>query len=108
MKSWDLYQSLGKISKHPGKEQSEDLPNTLNFSDFYGSGQMDKVSFHYKFYHFSLFVVNTCQLSGKSLSLNIKILKTKSILFEMTEILPAFHLKNLLTVTVLSLSMFAV
>ena len=48
VKSWDLYQSLGKISKHPGEEQSEDLPNTLNFSNFYGSGQMDKVSFHYK------------------------------------------------------------
>ena len=48
VKSWDLYQSLGKISKHPGEEQSEDLPNTLNFSNFYDSGQMDKVSFHYK------------------------------------------------------------
>ena len=48
VKSWDLYQSLGKISNNPGEEQSEDLPNTLNFSNFYDSGQMDKVSFHYK------------------------------------------------------------
>ena len=35
VKSWDLCQSLGKIGKHPVEEQSEDLPNTLNFSNFY-------------------------------------------------------------------------
>ena len=43
-----LISILGKDQQTSGEEQSEDLPNTLNFSNFYGSGQMDKVSFHYK------------------------------------------------------------